>query len=79
MIKNPETGKRVSRPNTHEKWQVVEAAHLRIVSDEIWDAVQARKRIYGGKRTHERRRPRNLFSGLVRCGACGGSYTIKKP
>jgi len=63
MIKNPETGKRVSRPNPHEKWQVVEAAHLRIVSDEIWDAVQARKRIYGGKRTHERRRPRHMFSG----------------
>jgi site-specific DNA recombinase len=77
MIKDPETGKRVSRPNPREQWQVVEAAHLRIVSDEIWDAVQARKRIYGGKRTHERRRPRHMFSGLVRCGACGGSYTIK--
>lgn len=77
MVKNPETGKRVSRPNPHEKWQVVEAAHLRIVSDAVWDAVQARKRIYGGKRTHERRRPRHMFSGLVRCGACGGSYTIK--
>ncbi len=77
MIKDPETGKRVSRPNPQEKWQVVEAAHLRIVSDEIWDAVQARKRIYGGQRTHERRRPRHMFSGLVRCGACGGSYTIK--
>jgi site-specific DNA recombinase len=63
MIKNPETGKRVSRPNPHEKWQVVEAAHLRIVSDEIWDAVQARKRIYGGKRTHERRRPRHCSRG----------------
>ena len=74
MIKNPETGRRVSRPNPQEKWQVVEAAHLRIVSDEIWDAVQARKRIYGGRRTHERRRPRHMFSGLVRCGA---SYTIK--
>ena len=77
MIKNPETGRRISRPNPPEKWQVVEAAHLRIVSDEIWDAVQARKRIYGGKRTHERRRPRHMFSGLVRCGACGASYTIK--
>jgi len=77
MIKNPETGKRISRPNPPEKWQVIEASHLRVVSDEIWDAVQARKKIYGGKRTHECRRPRHMFSGLVRCGACGGSYTIK--
>jgi site-specific DNA recombinase len=77
MIKNPETGKRISRPNPQEKWQVIEAAHLRIVSDEIWDAVQARKRIYGSSHTHERRRPRHMFSGLVRCGGCGGSYTIK--
>lgn len=77
MIKNPETGKRISRPNPPEKWQVVAAPHLRIVPDEVWDAVQARKKIYGGQRTHERRRPRHMFSGLVRCGACGGSYTIK--
>jgi hypothetical protein len=45
MIKNPETGKRISRPNQPEKWQVVEAPHLRVISDEIWDTVQARKRI----------------------------------
>jgi site-specific DNA recombinase len=77
MIKNPETGKRVSRPNPPEKWQIVDAPHLRIVTDEVWDAVQARKKLYGGKRTHERRRPRHMFSGLVRCGECGGSFTIK--
>ena len=77
MIKNPETGKRISRPNPPEKWQVVAAPHLRIVPDEVWDDVQARKKIYGGQRTYERRRPRHMFSGLVRCGACGGSYTIK--
>ena len=74
MIKNPETAKRVSRPNPHEKGQVVEAANLRIISDEIWDSVQARKRVHGGKCTRERRRPRHIFLGLVRCDACGGSY-----
>ena len=77
MVKDPETGKRVSRPNPPEQWQVVEAPHLRIVSDELWDAVQARKKLYGGTRLHERRRPKHMFSGLVRCGCCGASYTIK--
>lgn len=77
MVKDPETGKRVSRPNPPEQWQVVEAPHLRIVSDELWDSVQARKKLYGGTRLHERRRPKHMFSGLVRCGCCGASYTIK--
>src|SRR5258708_6438491 len=65
------------RPNPPEKWQVVEVPHLRIVSDDLWDAAQARKKLYGGKRTHERRRPKHMFSGLVRCGFCGSSYTVK--
>ncbi len=77
MVKDPETGKRVSRPNPPEQWYVVEAPHLRIVSDELWDAVQARKKLYGGTRLHERRTPKHMFSGLVRCGCCGASYTIK--
>ncbi|MEF2071920.1 recombinase family protein [Consotaella aegiceratis] len=77
MVKDPETGKRISRPNPSEQWQVVEAPHLRIVSDELWNAVQARKKLYGGTRLHKRRRPKHMFSGLVRCGCCGATYTIK--
>ena len=26
---------------------------------------------------HKRRRPRHPFSGLIRCGLCGGSFTVK--
>ncbi|WP_352515820.1 MULTISPECIES: zinc ribbon domain-containing protein [unclassified Mesorhizobium] len=26
---------------------------------------------------HHRRRPKHMFSGLVRCGCCGASYTVK--
>ncbi|MEF2546398.1 recombinase family protein [Aurantimonas sp. E1-2-R+4] len=77
MVKDPETGKRISRPNPSEQWQVVEAPHLRIVSDELWNAVQVRKKLYGGTRLHKRRRPKHMFSGLVRCGCCGATYTIK--
>lgn len=77
MVKDLETGKRISRANPSEQWQVVEAPHLRIVSDELWNAVQARKKLYGGTRLHKRRRPKHMFSGLVRCGCCGATYTIK--
>ena len=33
MVKDPETGKRISRPNPPETWQVMEVSHLRIVDD----------------------------------------------
>lgn len=77
MRKDPETGKRISRPNLPETWQVVEVPHLRIIDDELWDAVQVRKKLYGGMKLHHRRRPKHMFSGLVRCGCCGASYTVK--
>ena len=48
MRKDPETGKRISRPNLPETWQVVEVPNLRIIDDELWNAVQVRKKLYGG-------------------------------
>lgn len=77
MVKDPETGKRISRPNPPETWQVMEVSHLRIVDDALWEAAQARKKLYGGAKLHHRRRPKHMFSGLVRCGCCGASYTVK--
>lgn len=35
MVKDPETGRRISRPNPPEKWQIVDAPHLRIIDDEL--------------------------------------------
>lgn len=77
MVKDPESGKRISRPNPPETWQVMEVSHLRIVDDALWEAAQARKKLYGGAKLHHRRRPKHMFSGLVRCGCCGASYTVK--
>ncbi len=34
MVKNPDTGKRISRPNTRDQWQTIETPHLRIVDDQ---------------------------------------------
>jgi hypothetical protein len=33
MVKNPDTGRRISRPNTRDQRQTIEAPHLRIVDD----------------------------------------------
>ena len=43
MVKNPDTGKRLSRPNPREEWQTVPAPHLRIIDDDTWARVHERK------------------------------------
>jgi site-specific DNA recombinase len=88
-VKDPDTGKRrpVARPQT--EWVVRNAPELRVVSDELWEAVRRRQRAQSdtiGERvgagiSHDRARrrgrgPKFLFSGLLVCGECGSRYVI---
>lgn len=43
FIKDPESGKRVSRHNPESEWVRAEVPHLRLVSQELWDEVRPRK------------------------------------
>jgi site-specific DNA recombinase len=80
FIKDPQTGKRVARFNPDAARVVKEVSELRIVDQDLWDKVKARQgaleaRITGdGARIEDRRRPRYLFSSLLKCGVCGGSF-----
>src|SRR5919199_1939912 len=40
-VKDPRTGKRVSRPNPPEQWVVQDVPQLRIIDDALWAAVKA--------------------------------------
>ena len=42
-VKDPSTGRRVARVNAPEQWEEVAVPALRIVSQEVWDAVRARQ------------------------------------
>ena len=42
-VKNPNTGKRQSRLNPPEAWIIKDVPELRIVPQELWDAVKARQ------------------------------------
>jgi DNA invertase Pin-like site-specific DNA recombinase len=78
MVKDPDTGRRVSRANPESEWQTAEAPELAIVDPGTWEQVQALKAaraIAGGNR--KAHRPRHLLSGLLRCGACHGSMVVK--
>ncbi|WP_114090138.1 recombinase family protein [Thalassospira profundimaris] len=83
-IKDPETGKRVSRLNDEADWIIQDVPEMRIVDQDLWDRVKARQGALKAKTSSaashdkddagywDRRRPRYLFSGLMKCGACGG-------
>jgi len=82
-LKDPDTGKRVSRLNPEAEWVVQEVPDLRIVHQDVWDKVKARQQTLayetsepGQNALNERRRPKYLFAGLVKCGCCGGGYTM---
>ena len=91
-IKDPSTGKRVSRLNPESEWIIKDVPELRIVDDELWQSVRVRQGKIAEKyanvteavRKHHKknrlngtRRPKSLLSGLVFCGCCGGPYSLR--
>ena len=76
FIKDPDTGKRVSRPNPEHEWVITEVPALRIIDDETWEQVQVIKARYTSQSGNKRQTKKRLLTGLVKCGACGGSMTI---
>jgi len=83
-IKDPKTGKRVARPNAKEVWEVVQVPALRLIDDDLWDAVRRRQqslsfaiqRDDAGNALNRAHRRKFLLSGLLKCGCCGGGFTI---
>lgn len=74
VVKDPSTGRRVSRVNDASEHETMDAPHLRIVDEELFQAAQLRK---------ERKdytlplvRNRRILSGLLRCGSCGGGMAV---
>ena len=76
FVKDPETGKRIARPNPESQWIKTEVAHLRIIDDRLWETAQILKSRYSSQTGNKRQTRKRLLSGLVKCGACGGSMTI---
>ena len=82
--RNPETGRKTSRPRPESDWKRVDVPEWRIVSDELWERAQARKRFAGQRFSpsqmggfHSTQRSRRyVFSGLLVCGVCGCKMVI---
>lgn len=80
MRKDRRTGRRVTICKPASEHRRVDVPHLRIVDQDLWDRVQAKKlaNTLGdpGSRKKPTRRP-YLLSGLVFCGPCGAGYTAQ--
>ncbi|OCX25984.1 hypothetical protein QU42_36525 (plasmid) [Bradyrhizobium sp. UASWS1016] len=90
-LRDPSTGRRVSRMNVESEWIVTEVPELRIIDDELWQAVKARQSEIADKyvnvietvreaqsnRLNGLHRPKSLFSGLIYCDVCGGPYSLR--
>ena len=77
--------KRRCLQNPRNEWIVRDELRLRIVSEQLWEAVKARQdqaahargdRIRAGLSGRTGAGPKYLLSGLLRCGDCGASLVI---
>jgi DNA invertase Pin-like site-specific DNA recombinase len=77
------TDKTIVRLNDVSEVVTGSAPHLRIIEDDLWNAVRARQKVLysrmtgtdGSIRPENARRPRYLLSGLLTCGVCGGGMS----
>ena len=83
FMKDPASGKRQARMNPQSSWVIEDVPHLRIIDDLIWQNVQKAQKLrsrptrpHKGSVDGGLRRPKHLFSGLLKCGTCGSGFTL---
>ncbi len=88
-LTTPDGNRRVSRLNPKKEWIFKPVPHLRLLDDDLWNAVKARQermtkahpKTASTDRNHlsvnrSQRRRDYLLSGLLKCGLCGSSLTL---
>lgn len=77
MVRNPTTGRRISRVNKSEEVQSIEVPELAIIDADTFQRVQSMFPQREGEHSSRFRRAKTLFSGLLMCGCCGGGMSMK--
>jgi site-specific DNA recombinase len=75
-VKDPKTGRRVTRTNLESEWIVQHVPELRILDDKLFDAARARRLDAGTPASRRRPKSTRLLSGLLRCGSCGSGMAL---
>ena len=76
MDRDPDSGRRVSRPNPKTARHEKDVPHLAIIDQELFDAAQCRKAERSKGHPVQHKRPRHILSGLLRCGGCNGGMSV---
>jgi site-specific DNA recombinase len=77
MVKNPSTGKRVSRVNKQEDIITSAQPHLAIIDADTFERVQAMFPQNENEHPSKYRRATTILTGLLKCGYCGGGMSVK--
>ena len=81
-IKDPATGRRVSRMNPPDQLVAEDVPALRILDQDVWDQAQARLSAIRARsgadapdrpKFWEHRRPHTILTGKIFCACCGGT------
>ena len=83
-VTDPDIEKRCSQLNPEDRWVRKAVPDLRVVSPASWAAVRARHAALDaaaqpaadGSKFQSMQRPKSLLSLLIRCGCCGGGFSM---
>ncbi len=84
-VKDPATGRRRRTMRPMSEWVIIDSPELKIIDDDTWRLCELRaktcKRDTAAKQSVGKgsggRLPKYLFSGLLKCGVCGGAFVIQ--
>ena len=76
FVKDPSTRKRIARLNAEDERVESKVENLRIVEADTFAAVADRFDQLAHVPARSQVRPKRMFSGLIKCGECGGTVTI---
>src|SRR5437870_9230987 len=87
FVKDPLTGRRQARLRPRAEWQVTEHPDLRLIEPAAWELVQTKFQRQAAMYPRSRGRlagrtagspsgRASLFSGVLRCGVCGGTLVV---
>jgi site-specific DNA recombinase len=77
------TGRRSKRSRPESEWTIVPGAHTAIIESETWSQVQAaltasQRRSHASLGAVRRTRSEYVLVSLVKCGVCGGNFTVDR-
>lgn len=76
-FKYDKEGNKTSKLQDMKDWKIYEGKHKAIISEETFKKAQKFARKRNNPRVHSNKKLRNPLAGLIKCGGCGNTMTIR--